>query len=49
MGSKVYPQVPPKMEYRLTEWGQARCPALNTLLKWAEQKEALAPNQETTG
>ncbi|WP_370599262.1 winged helix-turn-helix transcriptional regulator [Chromohalobacter israelensis] len=39
------------MEYRLTEWGQALCPALDALLKWAEQKEALqpreAPNQET--
>jgi DNA-binding HxlR family transcriptional regulator len=24
----VYPQVPPKVEYRLTVWGQAMCPAL---------------------
>ena len=36
---KVYPQVPPKVEYRLTEWGQALCPALGALLKWAEQKD----------
>jgi len=36
---KVYPQVPPKVEYRLTEWGQALCPALDALLKWAEQKD----------
>lgn len=35
---KVYPQVPPKVEYRLTEWGQALCPALDALLNWAEQK-----------
>lgn len=35
---KVYPQVPPKVEYRLTEWGQTLCPALDALLKWAEQK-----------
>lgn len=35
---KVYPQVPPKVEYRLTDWGQALCPALDALLNWAEQK-----------
>jgi DNA-binding HxlR family transcriptional regulator len=35
----LYPQVPPKVEYRLTDWGQALCPALDALLKWAEQKE----------
>src|SRR6267154_594177 len=32
----VYPQVPPKVEYCLTKWGQALCPALDSLLKWAE-------------
>ena len=31
---KVYPQVPPKVEYSLTEWGQAMCPALDALLEW---------------
>ena len=31
----VHPQVPPKVEYGLTEWGQALCPALDALLKWA--------------
>lgn len=31
----VYPQVPPKVEYGLTEWGQALCPALDALLEWA--------------
>jgi DNA-binding HxlR family transcriptional regulator len=36
---KLYPQVPPKMEYRLTDWGQALCPALDGLLKWAEQRD----------
>ncbi|WP_444438779.1 winged helix-turn-helix transcriptional regulator [Pseudomonas sp. A6] len=38
---KLYPQVPPKVEYRLTDWGQALCPALDALLKWAEQRDAL--------
>ena len=37
---KVYPQVPPKVEYRLTGWGQSLCPALDALLKWAEQKDS---------
>ncbi|EQA6227928.1 winged helix-turn-helix transcriptional regulator [Enterobacter ludwigii] len=36
---RVYPQVPPKVEYRLTEWGQALCPALHAMLKWAEKRE----------
>ncbi|KYC29515.1 Transcriptional regulator, HxlR family [Sterolibacterium denitrificans] len=38
---KLYPQVPPKVEYRLTEWGQALCPALDAMLKWAEKRESL--------
>jgi DNA-binding HxlR family transcriptional regulator len=38
---KLYPQVPPKVEYRLTDWGQALCPALDALLKWAEQRDEL--------
>ena len=37
---KLYPQVPPKVEYRLTDWGQALCPALDGLLKWAEQRDS---------
>ena len=36
---KQYPQVPPKVEYRMTEWGQALCPALDSLLKWSEEKQ----------
>ena len=35
----VYQQVPPKVEYCLTDWGQALCPALDALLKWAAQRE----------
>ena len=36
----VHNQVPPKVEYRLTAWGQSLCPALDSLLKWAEDKPA---------
>ncbi|EWY37788.1 hypothetical protein N825_09410 [Skermanella stibiiresistens SB22] len=34
----VHHQVPPKVEYGLTEWGQALCPALDALLTWAGQR-----------
>ena len=36
----VHHQVPPKVEYCLTDWGQALCPALDALLKWAARGEA---------
>jgi DNA-binding HxlR family transcriptional regulator len=35
---KVYPQVPPKVEYRLTDWGQSLCPALDAMLKWVDRR-----------
>ncbi|CAM3734863.1 winged helix-turn-helix transcriptional regulator [Bordetella tumulicola] len=35
----VHHQVPPKVEYGLTDWGQALCPALDELLKWAAQRD----------
>jgi DNA-binding HxlR family transcriptional regulator len=35
----VHHQVPPKVEYGLTNWGQALCPALDALLKWAALRE----------
>ncbi|OXJ30816.1 MULTISPECIES: winged helix-turn-helix transcriptional regulator [Burkholderia] len=38
----VHPQVPPKVEYGLTDWGQALCPTLDALLKWA----ALRPHPD---
>ena len=34
----VHNQVPPKVEYRLTPWGQSLCPALDALLKWSEDR-----------
>src|SRR5690349_10643438 len=35
----VHHQVPPKVEYGLTDWGQSLCPALDALLKWAALRE----------
>ena len=34
----VHHQVPPKVEYGLTNWGQSLCPSLDALLKWAALK-----------
>lgn len=31
----VYPQIPPKVEYALTAWGQQLCPVLDAMLQWA--------------
>ena len=38
----VHHQVPPKVEYCLTAWGQALCPALDALLTWAGERPGLA-------
>lgn len=40
----VYPEVPPRVEYRLTEWGQALCPALDALLGWAAERPVTGPD-----
>src|SRR3954453_22999775 len=34
----AYPQVPPKVEYRLTDWGQSLCPALDAILRWVDRR-----------
>ena len=39
----VYHEAPPKVDYRLTEWGQMLCPALDSLLAWAERRDDFAP------
>lgn len=35
----VHPEVPPKVEYCLTEWGLALCPALDEILVWAAERD----------
>jgi len=34
----IYPQVPPKVEYRLSAWGKEMCPALDMMLEWASRR-----------
>ncbi|HET6157659.1 MAG TPA: helix-turn-helix domain-containing protein [Dongiaceae bacterium] len=34
----AYAEVPPRVEYRLTPWGQDLCPALDALRSWAARK-----------
>ncbi len=36
-------QIPPKVEYCLTDWGQSLCPVLDSLLRW----DALHPHPES--
>jgi DNA-binding HxlR family transcriptional regulator len=36
---KIYPVVPPKVEYSLTEFGKSLIPVIDTLGKWGEDYE----------
>lgn len=36
---KEYPQIPPKVEYSLTERGQSLIPILNAMCYWGESNE----------
>src|SRR5437870_9838257 len=45
----VHHQVPPKVEYGLTGWGQALCPALDALLKWAALREEFMDASNSKG
>ncbi len=35
----VYPEVPPRVEYSLTNFGQALRPALHSMIAWAAQRD----------
>lgn len=45
----VYPQVPPKVDYKLTELGRALCPALDALIVWGELREDSLKEQSSSG
>ncbi|UZR98468.1 winged helix-turn-helix transcriptional regulator [Chondrinema litorale] len=36
---KIYPVVPPKVEYRLTEFGKTLIPIISTLGNWGDENE----------
>ena len=39
----AYAESPPRVEYSLTPWGQALCPALDALLQWSSAREVTPP------
>jgi DNA-binding HxlR family transcriptional regulator len=41
----VFPEFPPRVEYRLTDWGQSLCSRLDALLEWFEER----PNSHSRG
>lgn len=45
---KIYPEVPPRVEYGLTDWGQSLCPALDALLSWAAEAPVVSAPAEKT-
>ncbi len=39
----THPEVPPRVEYGLTTWGQALCPSLDSLLRWSAKRPEPPP------
>lgn len=46
---KVYPQVPPKVEYSITEYGKTLIPVLNTMHKWGKGHKKMIEGKVTNG
>lgn len=45
---KIYPEVPPRVEYSLTELGKSLVPIINQLISWAvENYEAVAGSRSS--
>jgi DNA-binding HxlR family transcriptional regulator len=43
----VHQQVPPRVDYSLTDLGQALCPALDVLLGWIDLRETLSEEPQS--
>lgn len=39
----VHAEVPTRVEYCLTDWGRALCPALDAVLVWAAERDPSSP------
>ncbi|MGO1079544.1 winged helix-turn-helix transcriptional regulator [Inquilinus sp. CA228] len=48
---KIYPEIPPKVEYRLTAHGQSLAPVISALKAWGDEHIALgdSPRAARTG
>jgi DNA-binding HxlR family transcriptional regulator len=46
VGRTVHPEVPPRVEYHLSDWGQSLCPALDKLLTWADGQPSAGNRQK---
>jgi len=44
LSRKVYPQVPPKVEYSITTYGKTLLPVLETMHKWGKTHRSQTPN-----
>ena len=44
---KEYPQIPPKVEYRLSPKGQTLIPILIAMCEWGKQNRETPPNTQT--
>ena len=38
---KIYPVIPPKVEYKLTDMGKSLVPQISSLAKWAEENQSV--------
>ena len=43
----IHPEVPPRVEYALTDWGQSLCPALDDILHWRERRPPAGEDPQT--
>lgn len=45
---KVYPEVPPRVEYSLTERGRSLSPVIRELKRWGDAHAGVQPNKSPT-
>lgn len=43
---EVYPVVPPKVEYSLTDYGKTLIPIMDAMAKWGQKHKSLSPEKE---